>query len=60
MRLDKAVEILTAIIQTGDYQGDPDDSDAVKLGAEALKRVELHRTDRRYPWHTPLPSETKD
>ena len=41
MKRGKAIELLKAIIETGEYEGDPDDSDAIKLGIEALRKEEL-------------------
>lgn len=36
---EKAIELLEAILQTGEYEGDPDDSDAIKLGLSALESL---------------------
>ena len=43
MKIDKAIELLQAIVLTGEYEGDPDDSDAIKLGIEALLAIQRHR-----------------
>lgn len=57
MKLDKAIELLTAIVQTGEYEGDPDDSDAIKLGKEALSRLQTMRSYNINQAILPLPSE---
>lgn len=43
MTIDKAIEILEDILECGEYEGDPYDSVAVKLGIEALKEVKKVR-----------------
>jgi len=45
MTIDKAIEVLQAIIKTGDYSGEPDDAPALQLGIEALKAVKHIRRD---------------
>jgi len=56
----RAIEILNAIVTAGEYQGDPDDSAAVKLGIEAFRRIEAGRI-RGYDYlgHL-LPGETEE
>lgn len=59
MTLDKAIEHLNAIKESGEYLGEPDDSRAVQLGIEALRELILQR---KYPHSAPkwkLPGETK-
>jgi len=60
MKIDEAMRILDDIVECGEYEGDPDDSAAVKLGIEALKAI---RRDRNLgmPWAiNQLLGETKD
>ena len=60
MHIDRAIEVLEGILSFVE-PGDPaDEHQAIGLGIEALKRVELHRTDRRYPFNTLLPGETQE
>ena len=39
MTREKAIELLKAIILRGKYEGDPDDSDAIKKGLSALEEL---------------------
>lgn len=58
MKLSEAIEINTHIAQVKALNSRPDEEQAVKLGNEALKRVEFRR--ERLSWkHEPLlPGET--
>ena len=59
MTIDEAIEYLTSIGNTKAFNNRPDEEQAVKLGAEALKRI---NTMRGYcsPGSGPLlPGETK-
>lgn len=58
MKLEKAIEIGHIIVQTGEYEGDPDDSDAVKLLIEAGKRELNNRSGSKYVIVAPLKGET--
>lgn len=60
MKIAKAIEHLNAIKDSGEYLGDPDDSRALKLGIEALKRLQIHRTEHIDIGFNPLPGETED
>lgn len=60
MKIDKAIELLEAIIKSGEYLGDPDDSRAVKLGLEALRRVKDCRQVACDFAPKLLPGETED
>ncbi len=60
MKIDKAIELLEAIIKSGEYLGDPDDSRAVKLGIEALKEIKAARTYSVGLIPEKLPGETKE
>lgn len=60
MNIPKAIEELTDLHKVGLNRLTPDEKDALKLGIEALKRV---NTQRLFPsnviWET-LPGETED
>ena len=43
MKIDKAIETLQVIIETGEYEGEPYDTPALQLGIEALKWLQRHR-----------------
>ena len=60
MKLEKAIEILDAIVLTIDPDRMTDDEDAIKLGIEALKRVQSQRMPNASIIFHPLPGETKD
>jgi len=60
MNLQKAFEIIQAIIDTGEYEGEPDDSDALKLGLQALERCIRLRSDKHCSPTKLLPGETED
>lgn len=60
MTLDKATEHLNAIKESGEYLGEPDDSRAVQLGIEAIKRIELGRGIGLSRFDALLPGETKE
>lgn len=60
MKLDKAIEIQKEILNRGSMIDDQDDSDAIKLGNEALKRIQNDRELYSYMEPQLLPSETED
>lgn len=60
MKLSKAIEIAKAIIQTGEYEGDPDDSDAIIMLIEAGKEVKRLRPHIHYHVQQLLPGETEE
>lgn len=60
MKIDKAIEILYQTRIPLKTAADHDTLDAIMLGIDALKRIKLHRTDRRYPFNTLLPGETPE
>lgn len=37
MTIEKALELLQAIVLTGEYKGDPDDADAIKFAIEVFQ-----------------------
>lgn len=57
MKAKKAVEILEGLPHTLNNDPDSDQREAIKLGAEALKRI---RNDRIGTFSLPLPSETPE
>jgi len=59
MKLGKAIEILKDIKNTRVYLGEPDDSEAVQLGIEALKEVTRARYGDPALDGELLPSETE-
>lgn len=60
MTIDKAIEILTALARPIREDENPDDSDALKLGIEALKRLEQNRTLHFIPSMKLLEGETDE
>jgi len=59
MKIEKAIEFLDAILESGEYLGEPDDSKALKLGIEALKGIKKVRRTLE-PYVTALlPGETE-
>ena len=60
MTIQEAIELLSSIYGHVDMEVATKERIALKLGIEALKRVKLHRTDRRYPFNTLLPGETEE
>lgn len=60
MTIDEAIELTEAIIINGEYEGDPDESDALKLGIESLKRELFNRTNPDLVLVGILPLETDD
>ena len=60
MNLEKAIEILEALYDGRMSPSHPIRKDAVKLGIEALKRVESLRGYLFSARHPLLPGETKD
>jgi len=59
MELNKAIEILTIFVPAPDWITDPDLQDAVKLGIEALKAVQLCRKGVSAQVYLLLPGETE-
>ena len=60
MNLDKAIEILDLNIRQRAPTMPHDVLDALKLGIEALKRVNFHRTSSLASPHILLPGETEE
>ncbi len=60
MTIDKAIEILTQYTKGTDMLYLPDFLDALKLGIEALKRVQLQRGIWGMKQDALLPGETED
>ena len=60
MTIDEAIQILDDLIKSGEYEGDPYDSVAVKLGIEALKQIKKERFIAHPYCLNPLPGETED
>jgi len=58
MTLAAAIEILEAIIQTGEYQGDPLDTPALTLGIAALNYIIRLRACSMEQRAITLPGET--
>jgi len=60
MNIDKAIEVLTLENKHPWNNDNSDLRNAVKLGIEALKRIEHLRPNYAYANATRLPGETKD
>ena len=60
MKLDKAVEILNDYKMQSAFEATPDFEEAIKLGIEALKRLQRQRSGDLSLIKTPLPGETKE
>lgn len=60
MKIEKAIEHLNAIKDSGEYLGDPDDSAAIKLGIEALEWLNQWTGVNSPLSNVKLPGETKD
>lgn len=60
MKLEKAIEILTAYIKENTYIPNRNIETATKLGLEALRTIETLRTQEFYPACYLLPGETED
>ena len=60
MTLDEAIEILSIYDKQGVVTALPDFHDAVKLGREALKRLQEQRSGTILDEYDLLPGETKD
>lgn len=60
MTIDEAIETLQAIIETGDYLGEPGDRPALELGIEALKAWQNMRDGYWKPYNYKLPGETEE
>ena len=58
MTLEKAIEVLNAVARTGSYQ--PNQTNAVELGIEALKRIYNNRVTLPGFNFIPLPGETEE
>ncbi len=53
MKIDKAIKLLEAFVQPGPTALDPGDQSAIKLGIEALKRIQdFHEDDELLPGET--------
>ena len=59
MKLEKAIEILSRNVSVGIPLGEIEHLDAVRLGIEALKREEYHRSCFLDQSPNLLPGETK-
>jgi len=59
MTIDKAIEILHQEVATNPFIRQTDLQDALKLGIEALKRLEDNRKGYAIPPNDPLTGETK-
>ena len=57
MTIDKAIEILNHILRATPLRYDPDQKDAIKLGIEALNRIQACRKVIDIPYNKPLPGE---
>lgn len=58
--IDKAIKRQELILRQGGHRLDTEDTEAIRLGKEGLKRIKHYRT---YPYHpiiTILPGETMD
>ena len=60
MKLDKAIEILTSLEKTLAPTMAASGTDAIKLGIEAMNRVQLARKDFGYIDPSLLPGETEE
>lgn len=60
MKLDKAIELNTELLQEGKLDYLPDHRDAIQLGAEALKAVIDARANSYWTPIPPLPGETPE
>ncbi len=60
MNIDEAIKILEVERGLAERQPETGVFDALKLGIEALKRIELGRTGVQRFAHSLLPGETKD
>lgn len=58
MIISKAIEILTTSYHYHFINLPPDEKDAIKLGHEALKRIQQGRLHPFNPMYTPLTGET--
>lgn len=59
MNAKTASQVINDILTTGEYQGDPHDSTALKIGKEALERLEEARAWSPLFGKPLLPSETE-
>jgi len=57
MKLEKAIEILDLNIRQRNHRMPPDVFDALKLGKEALKRIQQYRQTSSYLSFMNLPGE---
>jgi len=60
MTPDKAIKIQELYLHHSDQWNHQDLDTAIKLGIEALKRLQAGRNDPFSSWIKPLPGETKD
>lgn len=58
MELAKAIEIFTIELSAWPHKGTEDWYDAIKLGKEAMERINRLRSDKHCPPSKLLPSET--
>jgi len=60
MKLSEAIELLTEMSEPGIVAFDKQDLDAIKLGVEALERIQNRRTDSGGVLGPKLPGETPE
>lgn len=60
MTITQAIEILEDILHFVKPGDPPDEHDAIHLGIEALKRIEVGRNNPGTKWNDPLPGETEE
>ena len=60
MTLDKAIETIDSMLTSPRCRWKPANYDAIKLGGEAILRIQTLRQDPRISPAAPLPSETND
>ena len=60
MKLEKAIEGNFKVLKVFDARLEETEKEAIKLGIEALKRLEEMRQAQSSGWRGPLPGETED
>ena len=60
MTIDEAIKILTGCAFSMDLDNRLDDKDAIKLGVEALKAIQIWRDNGNTRFINYIPGETKD
>ena len=60
MTIDEAIKTLTFMVQGGDFEGKPDQANAVRLGKEALQAIRTGREDFYEAGGNLLPGEAKN